>query len=463
MKTATSAWNGISVSDIVEVALLQSYNTRLVVLSTIVLGVASGLIGSFLLLRKRSLIGDALSHACLPGIVLAFMIMVALGGSGKSLPGLFLGAAVSGLAGVGVVLLIRNTSRIKDDTAMGLVLSVFFGGGVALLGLAQAMPQAGAAGLESFIYGRTASMILHDFIWIVSVAGVTLLAGFLLYKEMVLLCFDEGFAASQGWPVKRLDAVMLGLVAAITVVGLQAVGLILMIAFLITPAAAARFWTEDARRMTLLAGALGGLSGWLGASISALAPRLPAGAIIVLVAAGVFVFSMLFGTSRGIATRVRSHRKLVTRVGRQHLLRAVYELLESSSAADVENAPVPNAKIRVADLVAKRSWSRARVQRLIDRALKEDHVDFYNGERLRLSESGFGEAARITRNHRLWEMYLIAHADIAPQHVDRDADMVEHVLGPELIAELEREIIKRGRASIIPASPHVIVPVRGAA
>jgi manganese/zinc/iron transport system permease protein len=452
---ADTGFDWPSFAEIAEVALLKNYNTRLVVLSTLILGLASGLTGSFLLLRKRSLMGDALSHACLPGIGLVFMLMVAAGGSGKSLPGLLLGATLTGIAGVGLVLLIRNTTRVKDDAAMGIVLSVFFGLGVAVLGMVQTMPGASAAGLESFIYGKTASMVLQDFVLISAVAVLAVLLSYLLLKEFTLLCFDEGFATAQGWPVHLLDVTLLALVTAVTVVGLQAVGLILIIAFLITPAAAARFWTNDLKGMLLLAGLVGAVSGWLGSSMSALLPRLPAGAVIVLVAAAIFVFSMVFGTARGILLRYLAHRRLQRKVGRQHLLRAVYELLESGSSAEGRQE-TGNRPVLFEDLSAKRSWSVPHLRRLLVRARREDHLETFDGERLQLSESGFGEAARITRNHRLWEMYLITHAEVAPQHVDRDADAVEHVLGPELVHKLEKELARRGRPLAVPASPHVI-------
>jgi len=436
------------------------YNTRLVVLSTVMLGVASGLVGSFLLLRKRSLMGDALSHACLPGIGLAFLFMVMAGGSGKNLIGLLAGATVTGVGGVGLVLLIRNTTRIKDDAAMGIILSVFFGLGVAVLGMVQSVPDASAAGLEYFIYGKTASMVLDDFLLLGGVTVVVLVLSALLRKEFTLLCFDEGFARSLGWPVQRLDMILLGLVAAVTVVGLQAVGLILIIAFLIIPAAAARFWTDDLRGMLILSASIGGLSGWLGSSVSSLLPGLPAGAVIVLVAASLFAFSLFFGSARGVIRRMAMQSRLRQKVGRQHLLRAVFEILESK--AEGEPRAVRNEAISFAELCAKRTWTAARVRALLSVAEREDHVDRFDGASLCLSESGFGEAARTTRNHRLWEIFLITHADIAPSHVDRDADSVEHILSPEMVRELEDKVgMKR-----IPASPHdlsipVAAPERG--
>jgi len=429
---------------------LQDYNTRLVVASTLILGLASGLVGCFLLLRKRSLMGDALSHACLPGIGLAFIIGAAFGGEGKNLAVLLAGATISGVFGVVLVLIVRNTSRIKDDAAMGIVLSVFFGAGVAVLGMAQYLPSASAAGLEYFIYGKTASMVFRDFLLLSGVAIAALLCSLLLLKEFTLLCFDEGFGRSQGWPIHSLDIIMLALVAAVTVVGLQAVGLILIIAFLIIPAAAARFWTNDLRRMLIFSALIGGVSGWLGASISALLPRLPAGAVIVLVAAIIFGFSMVFGPARGILRRWVTLFRLRRKVGRQHLLRAVFEIQEAMCSAEGE--PTANIAVRYEDLLRHRSWSAAHLRSLLRRAEREDHIEEFNGDSLRLSESGFGEATRVTRNHRLWEIFLITHADIAANHVDRDADSVEHVLSPDMVRELESQL----EMETVPRSPHLI-------
>ncbi len=440
-------------SAFVDVLLLKHYNTRLVMLSTGLLGAASGLVGSFLLLRKRSLIGDALSHAALPGIGLMFMFMVLAGGTGKALGGLLLGAAVTGVLGVGMVLAIRNTTPLKDDTAMGIVLSVFFGIGIAILGMVQTMPQASAAGLETFIYGKTASMVRQDLILIAISAALSLIAVIVFYKEFTLLCFDEQYASSQGWPVLLLELLLMALVCVVTVVGLQAVGLILIIALLITPAAAARFWTHRMGTTLWLAGIIGGISGWLGAGVSALFPRLPAGAVIVLMAAAVFLFSLIFGSARGVLRRVSLAARLRKKVGRQHLLRAAFELMEAD--AEALGVPVRNTPVPLERLERHRSWHPAEVRKLLNTARREDHLEPAESGLVRLSEAGYGEAQRITRNHRLWEMYLIEHADVAPGHVDRDADMVEHILGADLVRKLEDELARRVSArEVVPPSPH---------
>ena len=435
-------------AELIDVLTLQNYNTRLVVESTVLLGASAGLAGSFLLLRKRSLMSDTLSHACLPGIGLMFIFLTVSGGNGKSLPLLLLGATLTGALGVLMVTLIRNSTRIKDDAAMGIVLSVFFGLGIVMLSLIQTVGGA-SAGLESFIYGKTASMVKQDLALLSWTAAACLVLCTAFQKELCLICFDENFARSLSWPVHVLDALMMGLVVAVTVVGMQAVGLILIIAFMIIPAASARFWTENYRRMWIVAGILGAFSGWLGASISALLPRMPAGAIIVLVSGVVFVFSLLFGTARGVLKLKRHQVRMRQRMGRQHLLRAVYELQETDDRFG-------NTPVSVKELLNKRSWNRQRLQRHISMALREDHIASVEGDRLQLSESGFAEAARYTRNHRLWELYLIRFAEVAARHVDRDADRVEHVLGPELVRQLEEELDTTVHGMRPPDSPHAL-------
>ena len=443
-------------SDIWNVLILRDYNTGLVVICTMLLGCACGLMGGFLLLRKRSLMGDTLSHATLPGVGLSFMLLVALGGDGKSLPILLAGAGITGVIGCAAVLFIREQTRIKDDAAMGIVLSVFFGAGVAILGVIQKMPEGSAAGLESFIYGKTASMVMSDFQILVFVTICVITCSLLLFKEFRLLCFDENFAAVLGWPVKFLDILLLALITAVTVAGLQAVGLILIIAFLITPAAAARFWTNQLDRMLMLSALIGAASGWIGASLSAFFPRLPAGAVIVLVAALFFVVSMLIGTERGVMIRSLRQSQLEKRMGRQHLLRALYEILEGGRVTEeLIIRTVPFRQIR-----GRRTWSDRQLRDYIRRAYNEGLVEAPNkADSILLTETGLVEAKQVTRNHRLWEMYLIEYADVATSRVDRDADMVEHILGDKMVTRLENKLqAYRIAGSLVPQSPHPIYP-----
>ena len=420
----------------------------MVVGGTVLLGLAAGVVGSFTLLRKRALLGDALSHATLPGIAIAFLLGTAvLGLDAKSLPLLLAGAVASGVLGLAVVLVFRRYTRLKEDAVLGCVLSVFFGAGICLLTLVQQMGSGSAAGLESFIYGKTASMVPQDVTLIGIAAVAVIVACGLLFKELRLLCFDPAYAQSQGWPVLALDVALMGMVTAVTVVGLQAVGLILVIAMLIIPAAAARFWSDRALPMTVLAGGIGALCGGLGSVVSGLAEDLPSGALIVLVATTVFALSMAFGRARGVVPRWLRSRRVARRIGRQHLLRAAYEVLE----ADPRRGSLREA-VTLEELLPRRSWTPRRLRRLAHSAEATGRATFH-GDAVRLSHRGIEDARRVVRNHRLWETYLIHFADIAPTHVDREADAIEHVLGPEMIEELERLVA--GRETVrVPEDPH---------
>lgn len=278
--------------------LAAGYNTAVVVAGTAMLGLAGGTVGSFMLLRKRALVSDALSHATLPGIALAFLAATALGLEGRSLPVLLTGATISGLAGVLTIQAISRFTRLTEDAAIGAVLSVFFGIGIVLLSYIQSLDLGGQAGLKSFILGQTAAMSRDEATGIALMALAAALVTTLCFKEFRLVCFDPAFARAQGWPVGRIDLLLLLLVTLVTVIGLQTVGLILVVALLIVPAASARLLTDRLPVMVMLASLSGAVSGWVGASLSALLPRLPAGGIIVLVAGTVFLVSFVAAVLR---------------------------------------------------------------------------------------------------------------------------------------------------------------------
>lgn len=428
-----------------QVLFLESWNTRVVILGVSALGAAGGAVGSFMLLRRRALIGDALSHATLPGVVLAFLLAPLLGFDPKSLGVLLFGALVTGVIGILTIQYLARSPRVTEDAAIGTVLSCFFGLGVALLGLAQQESTSSAAGLETFIYGKTASMLASDAALIAIVASVSLLSCAALFKELRLICFDADFARGQGLPTTVFDLILLALVIAVVIVGLQAVGLILVIAILIIPAAAARFWTNSTGRMLILAAIIGGAGGWIGAGLSALAPRLPAGALVVLVLASAFVVSLLFGRRRGVAQRafaLRQHRK---QIQREHALRAAWECVEETGSD----------RIWLTALATHRGWSLSEARRHASTLAARGLARVYRATKdvsLELTATGQTAAAAVVRRHRLWEHYLIRRADFDAGHVDRGADELEHLLPPDLLLQLETELAQT-RAPL-PASPH---------
>jgi manganese/zinc/iron transport system permease protein len=433
---------------LIRLLTLQDYNTRVVVIGTSVLGAAAGVVGSFTLLRRRALLGDAVAHATLPGIALAFIVASLLGRDGKSLPLLLTGATISGVLGVMVIVWLRRVTRLKEDTAMGIVLSVFFGGGAALLRITEDMPGGRAAGLESFILGKTASMISSDVQLIIAAAIICLILSVLFIKELTLLCFDDGFAGSRGFPVLALDFLLMSMVIVVCIVGLQAVGLVLMIALLVTPAAAARFWTDRLPRMMIIAALIGAAGGYIGSSLSAIFPDLPSGAMIVLTCSTFFGFSLLFGRRRGVVLRWWRRHVLNRSVARQHLLRALFELQEGRM----------EDQVGFDELLNRRSWNTSQLKLTIRRAIQEEMVTQVRSE-VTLTKKGFVEAERLTRDHRLWELYLLRYAQVAPARIDRQADRIEHVLEAELIAELKA--ILDSTDSPLPPSPHNVEDAPG--
>lgn len=296
--------------------LQSGYNAALVTIGATLLGMAAGGAGTFLVLRKRALVADAMAHATLPGIALAFLLMVALGGSGRSLAGLMAGSAATALLGLLAVDWLTNRTRLPEDAAIGSVLSVFFGAGLVLLTIIQTLSAGQQAGLEGFLLGSTAGMLRADAL---TVAAGGLLAGAVTWairRPMTLIAFDEGYAAASGLNVPRFDRVVLLVVLFVTVAGLKIVGLVLILALLVIPAVTARFWTDRVSRLLLLAALLGGLAGWIGTALSAAAPGLPAGPLVVLTAAALFAASLLLAPRRGALARavaLRRSRPTLTR------------------------------------------------------------------------------------------------------------------------------------------------------
>lgn len=289
--------------------LLFDYTLRTVALGAATLGIVSGALGAYAVLRKQSLIGDAISHAALPGIAIVFMLTAS-----KAPLALMFGAAVAGWLATLFVMAIVRTTRIKDDSALGVALSVFFGLGLVLLTFIQKRPNASQAGLDRFLFGQAAALLEHDVVTMAGIGAVAILAVLIFWKEFKLLSFDPGFAASLGFPVRLLDVLLTTLLVIAIVVGLQTVGVVLMSAMIVAPAAAARQWTDRLGRMVGLSGLFGALAGLSGALISSSAARLPTGPTIVLCMSMLVLCSLLLAPNRGLvwnwARRQRNRRRL---------------------------------------------------------------------------------------------------------------------------------------------------------
>jgi manganese/zinc/iron transport system permease protein len=269
-----------------------------ITIGTMVLGATSGMLGSFAVLRKESLLGDAISHAALPGIVLAFLIT----GSKESYVLLF-GALIVGLIGTIWIRSIIHKTHLKTDTALGLILSIFFGFGMLLLTYVQKLPNANQAGLDKYLFGQAATLINQDVYILIGITVVAIIVLFLFWKEFKIMLFDSNYAKTLGFNVKFIDILISFFIVLTIVLGLQTVGVVLMSALLLAPAAAARQWTNSLGKMVLIAAFIGALSGLIGTGISASEDNLPTGPVIVMVASTLVLFSFIFSPTRGILFR----------------------------------------------------------------------------------------------------------------------------------------------------------------
>lgn len=298
--------------------LLLDPNVQWILTGCMLLGLGSGVIGSFAYLRKQALMGDALSHAALPGVCIAFMLI-----GSKSIVLFLIGAAAAGLAATFGIGFITRHTRLKQDAALAIVLSLFFGVGIVLLTQIQHSGNGNQSGLDKFLFGQAATMVRADVIAMAIISLILVGICALLFKQFKLLSFDPGFARGIGYPVAFLEQLLMFLIVIAVVVGVQAVGVVLMAALLITPAVSARYWTEKLGLMVALSGTFGAASGLIGTFVSAGGNNLPTGPLIVLSATAVFVLSVIAAPRRGLAAKWLVHVAARNRVTREHLARHV--------------------------------------------------------------------------------------------------------------------------------------------
>ena len=401
-----------------------NYTLRNVIFGSAVLGAVGGVIGCFAVLRRQSLVGDTLAHAALPGICLAFLL------TGSRTTGvLMLGAAISGWIGTLVLLGIIRGSRVKPDAALGIVLSVFFGVGTLLLTYIAQTGDAAQAGLDRFLFGQAASLAAEDAWLMLGVGAVVVGVVAVLFKEFKLLSFDADFAASIGLPTTLLSILLTTLIVVAVVIGLQAVGVILMVTVLIAPALAARQWTNRLETMLFLAAGFGVAAGVTGSVLSSEVARLPTGPAIVLVATAFVAVSILFAPERGILweaiERARYRRPVV----------------EAGLLADVRALAGMDGVVSVAALAGKRGQPARSLRRQLRGLARRDLITAAGDDRWRLAPAGAAVAERAERRERLWKAYLGRQMELGTDGVHLSMDQIERTLPPETIALLERDLV----------------------
>lgn len=397
---------------------LEEPNIRFVVLGTMLLGASSALIGCFSYLRKKALVGDAIAHAILPGICFGFMLSET-----KNPFYLISGAFISGWASILIIDFITKHSKLKADAAIGIVLSVFFGLGVLLLTHIQQSGNAAQAGLDKYLFGKAASMTPYDVSVFGGIALGLLLLVLICYKGFKIVSFNTDYAQTLGLPTKLLSVLISTATVLSVAVGIQAVGVVLMAALLITPASAARFWTNKLSTMLLLAALMGAIAGWIGSLVSFLAPNMPTGPWIVISLTLMVGLAILGSPINGVYGKWLKKQRNKHLITHENVLKVFYQLGEQE-----QNFFRSRGKLSI---LQKRNFGTSTLKKgltilLAKKWIKRDQNNYV------LTNEGFLEARRIVRLHRLWELFLNKRLGLQPDHVHPDAEVIEHLITPEL-------------------------------
>ncbi len=400
-------------------------NVWYVVAGCLLMSVSASVVGTFTFLQKKSLIGDAVAHSILPGICLAFII-----GGTKNPLYLVPGAFITGWLSIYLVDTIVHHSKIKQDTAISLILSVFFGIGIWLLTVIQHSGMADQSGLDAFLFGKAAALTSFDVYVFGGVAILLMLTVWAFYKEFQLLSFDKDFAQSIGYKTRLLELLLSSLTVLAIVTGIQAVGVVLMASLLIAPAATARFWTDRLPFMIGIAILISSFAGLVGATISYTAPHMPTGPWIVMVLSFAAIMTFVFAPQKGIWIKWIKQRRIRQLMLEENILKTFYYLTQKSG-------DIPTAAFKTIDILHQRNMPSAQLDKGMEALIEEGYLEKAEEQHYKLTKEGLQQGERVARLHRLWELYLTEYLRIAPDHVHDDAETIEHILTPELQARLE--------------------------
>ncbi|MDK7741319.1 metal ABC transporter permease [Helcobacillus massiliensis] len=303
------------------IEFFDNHTYRMVFFGTMTIGLVAGALGSFAYLRKQSLISDVSSHAALPGTLLAFLTaVVVLGVDGRNMIGLIIGAVVVGTIAVLFANGVTRTSKIHIDTAMAVALTIFFGAGMLLMRIIANGVFPGKGGIQDYLFGNASVITIADLTTSIIVGSLALVLMLVFWKEFALLTFDPDHSTVLGFRARTIDMLMFTTIVIATVIGVKAVGLVLMVAFVVTPPAAARQWTRTLPGMVALSAVFGALGSGVGAYLSIVLGKVPTGPLIVLTLFAIFLFSLLFSPRRSIITRIVTRARARSALKRELVL-----------------------------------------------------------------------------------------------------------------------------------------------
>ena len=404
----------------------EDMNAVWVLFGGVLLGMSASVIGAFAFLRKRSLIGDALAHAALPGVMMAFLLFQT-----RDPWVMFLGAVTSSFIGFFLIDWLPKNTKIKPDAALAITLSFFFALGLMLLSYIQGLNIENKSGLDKILFGQAAAMTQDDIRLLGYVAVTILLAVSLFFQKLRLITFNRNYARTLGVNVQAYELLLALLIVMSVVVGLQLVGVVLMAAVLLTPIAAARFWSNELSHLLVLSAIIGGVSAIISTQVSYIAPAMPTGPWMVVSLSALFFISLLFAPNKGLIKKHLEHKQLRQKVAEENILRTLYKLLERNTLEQQD--------FNQADIQALRSVPSSDLQKTLKLLCKKQLIES-SSRGFRMTPQGLELATQLTRRHRLWENYLNEQAELTPEQVHKQAERIEHILTAEQEQQLALEL-----------------------
>jgi manganese/zinc/iron transport system permease protein len=396
----------------------------LVLVGLAVISSVAGIMGCYAFLRRRTLIGDAVSHAVLPGVAIGFML------SGTKDPfALLAGGLFFGYMAILSIDVIHRKSKLSEDTAIALVTTVYFALGSVLLSVVSSMENGQQAGLKNFLFGKAATLTELD-VKVFAVAAVLVVVAIIIfYKPFMLISFNKDFATAQGWKTNNYETLISLLTVLVITIGLQAVGVVLMSALLIAPAASARYWTNSLPKMMLIAGIFGIVSGVGGGLLSLVGKDMPTGPWVVMILFFFTMLTLLFAPKKGyfaIRKRTNSNER---KINEENVLKILHQLGE-----------VGKNSVTISEMLDKRRMDTTVLMKSIKALKQHDLIEEYDIKKIKLTETGRLEAMRVVRLHRLWELYLTQQLKFKEDHIHGTAETIEHLITDELEEALLKEL-----------------------
>ncbi len=405
---------------------LQNYTNRLVFICISILAITAGSMGNFVYVKRKSLIGDAIAHALLPGIAIAFLIA-----KEKNYFMLTLGATVAGLLAIYFAQYLIHATKIKSDTAIAITLSLFFGMGIVLMTYIQQSGLATQSGLDHYIFGSAASILKSDLYFILTLAVIVMLLLIIWYRGFFVHSFDPVFSQTIGFPSKLLNFLMNLTLVGVILIGLQTVGILLIVALLISPSSIASNFTPSFKKRIVIAIIAAFIATYIGVQLSFGFPKMPTGPWIVVSLSTMTFLALLFAPQNGIFARYLKKRRQRFKILHENILKTMYQINESSPE---------NKALSLAMIQTRRHIPTAQLRKGLQQLNKNKLVTSTDNIEWKLTKLGASKGRRITRLHRLWELYLSEYMDIASDHVHDNAESIEHIITPEIEQKLQHKL-----------------------